>query len=192
MVQPWWRDLEGHGTHVTGTIAASDNNLGVVGVAPNAEIFSVRVFGPNGQYHSSDIVAALEACKSGGAKVISLSLGGPYSNTYEQLTLKSFFEDEGIVVVAAAGNSGKNELLFPAAYSYVISVAAVGSNGKWASFSTRNNMVDVAAPGVDVISTWENGSYASVSGTSMSCPHGKSNVLLPHIRKVFFNILRLF
>ncbi|KAL3924230.1 MAG: hypothetical protein SGILL_001176 [Bacillariaceae sp.] len=170
LVQPWFRDVNGHGTHCTGTIAASDNNLGVVGVAPDVEIFIARVFSPNGEFHSSDMIAGLEACRDGGANVISMSLGGPFPGFQEEAMFRSLY-NQGIVSVAAAGNTGRLQNLYPAAYDNVISVAAVNSNRDHASFSTRNNMVDVAAPGVSVISTWENNRYASLSGTSMACPH---------------------
>ena len=151
LVQPWFRDVNGHGTHCTGTVAASDNDLGVVGVAPNVEIFIARVFSPNGEFHSSDMIAGLEACRDGGANVISMSLGGPFPGFQEEATLRSLY-NQGIVSVAAAGNTGRFQNIYPASYDNVISVAAVNSNGNHASFSTRNNMVDVAAPGVSVVS----------------------------------------
>lgn len=143
------------GTHVTGTIAASDNDLGVVGVAPDVEIFIARVFSPNGEFHSSDMIAGLEACRDGGANVISMSLGGPFASIQEQNTFTSLYENDNIVAVAAAGNSGRFENLFPASYSNVISVAAVDANSRRASFSTRNDRVDVAAPGVGVVSIYD-------------------------------------
>jgi len=177
-VTPWYRDSNGHGTHVTGTISASDNNLGVVGVAPNVEVFIVRVFTEDGQFFSSDMTAALEACKEGGSNIISMSLGGPYANAQEQATLKAFYEKDNIVSIAAVGNTGRYEFLYPASYEYVIGVAAVDSKGKHAYFSTRNTRVDVAAPGVRILSTWGNGSYATVDGTSMACPHVSGVVAL--------------
>jgi len=152
LVKPWWRDIDGHGTHVTGTIAASDNNQGVVGVAPGAEIFTARVFSTNGKFFSSNIIAALQVCKDGGAKVISMSLGGPSSVGYEQQAYKDLHEKFGIVTVAAAGNTGGYNFLYPAAYGNVISVASINWNRERSSFSTRNQMVDVAAPGSSIVS----------------------------------------
>lgn len=178
LVQPWWRDTDGHGTHVTGTIAASDNNQGVVGVAPGAEIFTARVFSTNGQFFSSNIIAALQVCKDGGAKVISMSLGGTVSIGYERQAYEDLEKKFGIVTVAASGNTGGYDFLYPAAYDNVISVASVNWNGDRSSFSTRNNKLDVAAPGSSILSTWENGSYATVSGTSMACPHVSGVVAL--------------
>mmetsp|Transcript_13777 Transcript_13777/g.29031 ORF Transcript_13777/g.29031 Transcript_13777/m.29031 type:complete len:595 (-) Transcript_13777:96-1880(-) len=178
LVQPWWRDIDGHGTHVTGTIAASDNSKGVVGVAPGAEIFSARVFSTNGEFFSSNIITALQVCKDAGANVISMSLGGPQAIYYEQQAYEDLHDKYGIVTVAASGNTGGYDLMYPAAYDKVISVGSVGYDRGHSSFSTRNSKVDVAAPGSGILSTWENGSYATVSGTSMACPHVSGVVAL--------------
>lgn len=169
-VTPWNRDGEGHGTHVTGTIAASDNNFGVVGVAPMAEIYTVRVFDSRGNFYGSDVVAAAEACRDAGANIISMSLGGPVFDRDERDLFAEFYQ-QGILAIAASGNTGRRNFGYPASYQEVVSVAAVDSNRRVASFSTRNSRVDIAAPGVQVTSTWSNGRYASISGTSMACPH---------------------
>jgi subtilisin family serine protease len=145
-VTPWNNDSNGHGTHVAGTIAAADNNRGVVGVAPDAEIFTVRVFGSDGRFFGSDIVAAAEACRDAGAKIISMSLGGPGYDQDEHDIFQDLYS-QGILAVAASGNSGRTDYSYPASYDMVISVAAVDSNSNLASFSTRNNKVDIAAPG---------------------------------------------
>lgn len=178
LVQPWGRDTMGHGTHVTGTIAASDNGFGVVGVAPDVEVFVVRVFNTDGEFYSSDMIAALEACRDGGANVVSMSVGGGLPSAYEQATLKSFYESDNIVTVAAAGNTGVTEQYYPSSYEYVLSVAAVDSSGYRGYFSTRNGMVDVAAPGVEILSTWVGGNYSTMDGTSMACPHVSGVVAL--------------
>lgn len=171
-VTPWDYDAEGHGTHVSGTIAAADNTRGVVGVAPNAKIFTVRVFGENGNgsYFGSDIIAAAEACRDAGANIISMSLGGPRYYQAENDIFEELYS-QGILAVAASGNSGNTDYSYPASYNMVMSVAAVDWNSQLATFSTRNNKVDIAAPGVQVRSTWNNGGYASLSGTSMATPH---------------------
>jgi hypothetical protein len=145
-VTPWDSDAEGHGTHVSGTIAAADNTRGVVGVAPGAEIYTVRVFGNNGQFFGSDIVAAAEACRDAGAKIISMSLGGPQFDQDEYNIFQDLY-NQGILAVAASGNSGGTDYSYPASYDMVLSVAAVDQNSRLASFSTRNDKVDIAAPG---------------------------------------------
>jgi len=178
LVQPWWRDVDGHGTHVSGTIGASDNNQGVVGVAPGAEIFTARVFSTNGQFYSSNIITALQACKDGGAQVISMSLGGPFPVWYERQAYEDLHNEFGIITVAASGNTGGTELLYPASYDNVISVGSVNWNGDRSSFSTRNSQVDVAAPGSSILSLYGGDSYATISGTSMSCPHVSGVVAL--------------
>jgi len=178
LVQPWYRDVDGHGTHVSGIIAASDNNEGVVGVAPGAEIFTARVFSTNGQFYSSNVITALQVCKDAGAKVISMSLGGPDSLSYEKQAYTDLHEKYGIVTVSASGNDGGTNYSYPASYDNVISVSSVNWDYERSSFSTRNNKVDVAAPGSRILSTYENRGYALVSGTSMSCPHVSGVVAL--------------
>jgi subtilisin family serine protease len=145
-VTPWDNDREGHGTHVSGTIAAADNSIGVVGVAPGAEIFTVRIYGDNGQFFGSDIVAAAEACRDAGANIISMSIGGPGYDRDEHTIFQELYS-QGILAVAASGNSGGTDYSFPATYDMVLSVAAVDWNSNLASFSTRNDRVDIAAPG---------------------------------------------
>lgn len=178
LVQPWWHDQSGHGTHVSGTIAASDNDEGVVGVSPGAEVFTARVFVTNDEFFTSGIIAALQACKDGGAQVISMSLGGASSVTFEQQAYEDLFTKFGIITVASSGNSGSTDYNYPAAYDKVISVGSVTSLGQKSSFSTYNNKLDVVAPGSNVKSTWSNGSYATISGTSMACPHVSGIVAL--------------
>jgi len=113
LVQPWWHDVDGHGTHVSGTIAASDNDQGVVGVAPGAEIFTARVFSTNGQFYSSNIITALQACKDGGAQIVSMSLGGEYAVSYEQQAYEDLYDKFGIITVAASGNTGGTDFVVP-------------------------------------------------------------------------------
>lgn len=145
-VPDWDDDRDGHGTHVTGTIAALNNQVDVVGVAPGVEIYTVRVFGDNGGFFGSDIVAAAEACQEGGANIISMSLGGPRYDGDEREILEDLWND-GILSVAAAGNGGDSDRSYPASYGVVISVAAVNRFRQRASFSQYNSFVDVAAPG---------------------------------------------
>jgi serine protease len=175
---PWQRDGSSHGTHVSGTIAAARNNgRGVVGVAPDAEIYTIRVFaGSNGNDYiwASGLVDAVNRCKAAGARVVNMSLGGTRSSSAENRAFERLFQ-EGMLIVAAAGNDGDTSYNYPASYDGIISVAAVDSNKRVAGFSQKNNRVDLAAPGVSVLSTipMRQGAspYGRKNGTSMASPH---------------------
>jgi serine protease len=165
-------DDNGHGTHVAGTIAAiSDNDEGVVGVAPEVKILPVKVLDAEGFGSSSDIAAAVVWAADQGADVINLSLGGNYAPHYE--TAVSYAISKGSLVIAAAGNSGNkdNAVSYPAALPDVVAVGALNQNLTPASYSTRGNYVDLAAPGSGIVSTGFEGGYESSSGTSMATPH---------------------
>jgi subtilisin family serine protease len=163
----WDRDLCGHGTHVAGTIAAmAGNDVGVLGVASGAaSLHIVKVFGDSCSWtYSSDLVGALNACRNNGARVVSMSLGGSFKSRTEDSAFASA-NNAGVLSIAAAGNSGNTQMSYPASYSSVVSVAAIDSNKNLASFSQRNREVDVAAPGVAVLSTYvEDNSLAVGSG----------------------------
>jgi subtilisin family serine protease len=151
----WFEDTCGHGTHVAGTVVASHNNLGVVGVTPGAaRVHVVKVFDGSscGWAYSSTLVNAANACASAGANIISMSLGGTFSSTTESNAFANLY-NSGILSVAAAGNAGNTRTSYPAGYASVISVAAVDQNNAAASFSQRNSDVELAAPGVGVLST---------------------------------------
>ncbi len=148
-------DLCGHGSHVAGTIAAINNSEGVVGVLPNQAInlHIVKVFGDDCSWtYTSTLINALNACQTAGANVVSMSLGGGGASTTEQNAFQNAY-NAGILSVAAAGNAGDTTYSYPASYSSVISVAAVDSARVVASFSQKNDQVDLAAPGVSVEST---------------------------------------
>ncbi|ACA88898.1 S8 family serine peptidase [Shewanella woodyi] len=170
----WYSDGNGHGTHVAGTIAAiGGNNQGVVGVNPSGLVglHIVKVFDDSGSWaYGSDMVAAVNQCVAAGADVISMSLGGGAASSAERQAFANA-TSQGVLSIAAAGNDGNSTLSYPASYDEVMSVAAVDSSGTKASFSQYNSQVEIAAPGVDVNSTWNNGGYKSISGTSMATPH---------------------
>jgi serine protease len=151
----WSTDLCGHGTHVAGTIAAvRDNNLGVVGVSPDVSLFIVKVFGGAdcGWAYSSDLIAASQVCADNGADIISMSLGGSRQNPRERRQFDALYS-RGILSIAAAGNDGNTAYSYPASYSSVVSVAAVDVENAIADFSQQNDQVELAAPGVGVLST---------------------------------------
>ncbi|HEY0662593.1 MAG TPA: S8 family serine peptidase [Lysobacter sp.] len=159
----WQVDNCGHGTHVAGTIVAAHNTTGVVGVSPGkASLFIVKVFGNDvqtncGYTFSSQLIDAANRCHDAGAKVINMSLGGGGSRG-EEMAFRSL-EKRGVLSIAAAGNHGvpttpTDAYLYPASYESVVSVAAINSSKGLASFSAKNDQVELAAPGVSVLSTY--------------------------------------
>ncbi|ABV36222.1 peptidase S8 and S53, subtilisin, kexin, sedolisin [Shewanella sediminis HAW-EB3] len=143
-----------HGTHVAGTIAAIANNEGVVGVMPNqnANIHVIKVFNEAGWGYSSSLVSAVDTCVDNGANVVTMSLGGSSSSTTEKNALTAH-QDNGILLIAAAGNDGDNTHSYPASYDAVMSVAAVDNNKDHAAFSQYTNQVEIAGPGEAILST---------------------------------------
>ncbi|SMB99785.1 subtilisin [Thermanaeromonas toyohensis ToBE] len=164
-------DGNGHGTHVAGIIAAAYNNLGVIGVAPRAEIYAVKILDRWGKGYISDIVTGLEWAVKNKVHIANMSLG----TSSQSLALKKAVEvalKAGILLVASAGNGGKNgEVLYPARYPGVIAVTATTKQDTLADFSSRGPEVTVAAPGENILSTYPGGRYQVMSGTSMAAPH---------------------
>jgi len=144
----WYQDTCKHGTHCSGTIAGKNDSIGVVGVAYNAKIHSIRVFssGTNGcgWSYASGLIGASNLCKAAGAKVISMSLGGGVASTTESSQFQSLYANDGILSVAAAGNAGNSAYSYPASYASVMSAAAVDSNSNRASLNQSNDQVDIA------------------------------------------------
>jgi thermitase len=161
-----------HGTHVAGTIAAKANNgVGVAGVAFNADLVICKALNSLGSGSTADVANCINWVASQGAKVISMSLGGGASTTLQNAVTSAWNNGNGALIVAAAGNDGDSTVEYPAGYAQVVSVAATDSGDAHAGFSNTNSDVEVAAPGVDVLSTMPGGGYASFSGTSMATPH---------------------
>jgi subtilisin family serine protease len=175
---PWSVDGSHHGTHVAGTIAALNNkNKGVVGVLPRnkVKLHIVKVFGDDGAWaYSSTLANAAKKCQTAGANVISMSLGGPLPNSTERKTFDNL-KAAGILSIAAAGNGGNTQTSYPAGYGAVMSVAALDENKAWATFSQRNSDVEIAAPGVSVLSTVPMGTGSNSSlvvGATTYAPGG--------------------
>jgi thermitase len=166
-------DDNGHGSHVSGTISANTNNgQGVAGVSFDSPLVMCKALATAaGTGLTSDIANCINWTAKQGVKVISMSLGGGDSATLRAAVQAAYNGGNGTLLVAAAGNDGDGTLNYPAAYNEVVSVAATDNRDHRASFSNANADVEVAAPGVDVESTYLGGTYRSLSGTSMATPH---------------------
>lgn len=170
-----YSDGNGHGTHVAGTIAALDNSIGVKGVAYNVDLYAVKVLNSYGSGSLSGIAKGIEWSIKNNMNIINMSLG---TSSHSSI-LKDWCDlayNSGLLVVAAAGNSGNatgvgDTVEYPARYSSVMAVAATDSSNRRGSFSSHGPAIEIAAPGVDIYSTYPNNRYTTMSGTSMACPH---------------------
>ncbi|QRG69615.1 S8 family peptidase [Brevibacillus choshinensis] len=165
------QDDNGHGTHVSGIIAAKTNNKnGIAGMTWKSKLMPVKAIGADGSGSAVDIAQGIYWATDNGADVINLSVGN-YTSSAALKEACKYAYDNNVVLVAASGNDASDQPSFPAAYDEVLSVAAVDHNKERADFSNFGDYVDVAAPGVDIPSTYISSDYASLSGTSMACPH---------------------
>jgi subtilisin family serine protease len=197
-----YQDRNGHGTHVAGTIAAINNEIRVVGVAPAVEIYAIKALGNDGSGYISDIILGIEQALLGpdgvldrdgdgiivgdpdddAAEVISMSLGGPSDlQAFHDAIIEAY--NYGVVIVAASGNEGSSSPSYPAAYPEVIAVGATDINDQVPWWSNRG--VEVSAPGVDILSTYPDDTYETLSGTSMATPHVSGVVAL--IQAAYYN-----
>lgn len=163
-------DEYGHGTHVSGIIAAENNSVGVRGVAPSATIMPVKVLDASGWGWDSAIAEGIRYAVNNGANIINMSLGGSYySRTLKEAI--DYAETNNVLIVASAGNSSSySSIQYPAIFSNVVSVGASDEDG-YKTYYSNWGKVDVIAPGDDIISSVPGNLYASYSGTSMSSPH---------------------
>ncbi len=172
-----YQDDNGHGTHVAGIVASIDNTIGVIGVAPQADLYAIKVLDRRGSGYLSDIISGLDWAASNGIQVVNMSLGtNTYSALFDQAVART--SAAGVVQVAAAGNDGPGAVDYPGAFPSVIAVGATDSNNVIASWSSRGPQVAVAAPGVSIYSTYKGGGYQTLSGTSMASPHVAGTVAL--------------
>ncbi|WP_435349296.1 S8 family peptidase [Haloarchaeobius sp. HRN-SO-5] len=165
-----WDDDNDHGTHCAGIANAVNNSEDVVGVSTEATLHAVKVLDCQGSGSYSDIAAGIEYVADQGWDVGSMSLGGSSSQTVEDAC--QYAVDNGVLLVAAAGNSGEctDCVGYPAAYDTVMAVSSTNQDDQLSSFSSQGPEVEIAAPGSDITSTVPGGTD-SFSGTSMACPH---------------------
>ena len=177
-------DGYGHGTHVAGTILADGgaDGLGIYGVAPEAKLMAIKVCGNSGSCWGDDIATGIKYAADNGANIISMSLGGDNPDS-QILSAVDYAVDKGLLVVAAAGNDGPADgtIDYPGAYYKVIAAGVIDSSENVPDWSSRGvndgdhvieeREVEFGTPGVDVESTYKDGCYAIMSGTSMATPH---------------------
>ena len=179
-------DRNGHGSHVAGTIAASDNNLGMVGVAPKAKIIPIKALGDKGGGSLDDVCKGIDwACRNG-ADIVTMSLGSPAGHAQLAASLKNAAA-KNVLVFCAAGNSGENTpIMYPAKYPESIAIGAIDVNMNRTSFTCAGEELEFLSPGKDIFSCVPGG-YAKMSGTSMSNPFaaGYAALVLSHYKRKF-------
>ena len=167
-------DQNGHGTHVAGTVAAIDNNIGVIGVAAGAEVVSVRVLNRRGSGSNSGVIAGVDyvAANANSGDAANMSLGGGISTALDNAVISA---SSSCPFALAAGNESQNANNSSPARANgnnIYTVSSMTSSDNWSSFSNYGNPpVDYCAPGSSILSTYKNGGYATLSGTSMAAPH---------------------
>lgn len=164
-------DDNGHGTHVSGTIAALQNRLGVVGVAPGATIVPIKAFDAEGESALSDLISGIDWALRNEILILNMSFGTGRSSLALARAVRIAY-NRGLVMIAASGNDGgEANVDYPAWYPGVLAVGATDEEDGIAEFSSGGVGLDLVAPGVEIISTYLDGGYADLSGTSMACAH---------------------
>ncbi|WP_159461966.1 S8 family peptidase [Salirhabdus sp. Marseille-P4669] len=177
-----YMDDNGHGTHVAGIISAQHNSLGIRGVAPKSDIYAVKVLDSNGHGYLSDLIMGLNWALNNDMDIINLSIGiQDESSVLERMVQTGY--DDGVIIVAASGNDGssnetQDNVDIPARYPGTIAVAAVNENNVRPNFSSTGNAVEIAAPGVKILSTYLNNKYAVMDGTSMASAYATATIAL--------------
>jgi subtilisin family serine protease len=175
-------DQNGHGTHVAGTIAAINNTIGSVGIAPGTTVVAVRVLDRRGSGSTSGVIAGVDyvAANASNGDVANMSLGGGVSTTLDNAVITA--ASSGVKFALAAGNESddaNNHSPARANHANIYTISAMDINDNWASFSNYGNPpIEFCAPGVAVFSTWKDGGYNTISGTSMAAPHAAGVLLL--------------
>ena len=172
-------DDHGHGSHVAGIVAALDNNIGVIGVAPEAQLYAIKVLDRRASGFLSDVIEGLQWAIENHMQVVNMSLGTASDvQSYHDAIITVY--NAGITIVAAAGNDGETDgkIYYPAKYPETIAVSATDNTDDLAYFSSYGEEVDLAAPGQAINSTWKGEDYHIGSGTSMATPHVAGTVAL--------------
>ena len=172
-------DDSGHGSHVAGVVGAIDNDIGVIGTGPEISLYAVKILDKKGRGRLSDLIDGLDWCINSEMRVVNMCFGSLEDNeTFHDIIIAA--HGAGIVLVASAGNNGEygGAIEYPAKYTETIAVSAIDENDNFASFSSYGPEIDLTAPGVNIKSTYKDGSYETMEGTSMSAPHVTGTVAL--------------
>ncbi|MCY9657616.1 S8 family peptidase [Paenibacillus chondroitinus] len=170
---PDYMDDFGHGTAVAGIIGAKNNSIGVVGAAPDSQLFAIKVLDSKGDGYVSDVVSGIDWSIKSNMNIVNLSL----TTTTDSKTLKKAVKEayrKGVLLISAAGNIGFNEgdtITYPAAYKEVIAVGAINSRNERTFYSSSGKDLELMAPGASIYSTSPNDQYSMNLGTSMASPH---------------------
>lgn len=171
-------DDNGHGTHISGTIAAANSTQGMIGVAPRSVVYPVKAFDHNGSAFVTDIILAIDWCVRAEIDIINMSFG-MQTRSRTLLDIVGKANQAGVIIVASSGNDGKRRTAdYPARYPQTISVGATDRSRKIPSFSNRGQFVDIYAPGDKIVSAWLQGKYHEMSGTSMATSHVSGAIAL--------------
>lgn len=162
-------DDNGHGTHVAGILAAARDGKGIVGIAPEAEIYAIKVSDKKGSGSFSSLAKGIDWAIENNMDIVTMSITGNGGSRALAKAVQTAYDEYGLVMVAAVGN-GKGEVLYPAAYEQVIGVGSVTKENKLSSFSRTGSEVELVAPGSGIRSTAIGGGYRLSSGTSMATP----------------------
>lgn len=172
------QDDNGHGTHISGTIAAANELQGMIGVAPRAVIHPIKAFDHNGTAFVSDIILGIEWCVRNQMNVVNMSFGMK-TRSKSLLNAVNYAYRSGVLIIASSGNDGRiGEIDYPARYNQTIAVGATNQQRRIASFTNRSGLVDIYAPGDHIVSAWLRGKHRDMSGTSMATSHVTGAVAL--------------
>jgi subtilisin len=172
------QDDNGHGTHISGTIAAANELQGMIGVAPRATIYPVKAFDYNGTAYVSDIILGIEWCVRNQMNVVNMSFGMK-TRSKSLLNAVNNAYRSGVLIIASSGNDGRiGDIDYPARYNQTIAVGATNQQSRIATFTNRSGLIDIYAPGDRVVSAWLRGKHREMSGTSMATSHVTGAVAL--------------